>query len=79
MTKKIYKDECTILAKKEGAHTGCKVVYDGDGDEVEVFPSNWSDDMIWTVVNYLNKSYERGVRDGRSHLQQEVRNMLGIN
>jgi hypothetical protein len=56
---------------------GC-VLYDGNGDELFLFPLFWTDDLIMKALDFANQAFSRGVEVGRVKKLYEIRGALGI-
>ena len=53
-----------------------KVLIDCDGDTLQTFPSDWSDENIFRALTFANYAYETGRKIGRCEKAREIKNAL---
>ena len=73
----LHPDDAYIDRQVDGAINRA-VLRDEEGNEVHIFPKDWTDEQIKLALLFANKLYAKGVERGKYLKAYEIRQVIDV-
>jgi len=72
-----HREDC-FIDRKHSLFPNSAVLFDADGGMLWRFDADWTDDQIWTALEFANKCYLHGTITGERAKAHEIRTALEL-
>ncbi|MDA8093682.1 MAG: hypothetical protein M0T84_07165 [Betaproteobacteria bacterium] len=72
----VAKKDCTLV-RDHPDYQGSIVAYDADGEIIERFDGDWTDEMVFKAIEFANRAHDIGFHRGEAAKAHAIRAALG--